>query len=163
MKERSQYCLAHKVAFKPSTWLARFRRYSMKRQARLTIYYVLLGIAMLVPCASLLAHHSPSAIFDMNKKVPLKGSVTKVDWVNPHIVIYMDAKRDDGNVESWKFESNPPRWFTKVGVTRADFAEAIGQTVTVEVLQAQDGSKYGYLRKITFPNGNQISLEEAQQ
>ena len=134
----------------------------MRRKA-LTIYYVLLGVAMLTPCASLLAHHSPSAIFDMKKKVALTGAVTKVDWVNPHIVVYMDAKRDDGNVENWKFESNPPRWFTKVGVARADFAAAIGQTVTVEVLQAIDGSKYGYLRKITFPNGNQISLEEAQQ
>jgi hypothetical protein len=132
----------------------------MKRKANL--YSVLLGIAILTPCTLLLAHHSPSAIFNMNKKVALKGPVTKVDWVNPHIVVYMDAKRDDGSVENWKFESNPPRWFSKVGVTRADFAAAIGQTVTVEVVQAIDGSKYGYLRKITFPNGNQISLEEAQ-
>ena len=135
----------------------------MKRKARLTIFYIFLGVAMLTPCASLLAHHSPSAIFNMTKKVSLTGAVTKVDWVNPHIVVYMDAKRDDGKVENWKFESNPPRWFTKVGVVRADFADAIGQKVTVEVLQAIDGSNYGYLRKITFPNGNQISLEEAQQ
>ena len=127
------------------------------------ISYVLLGFAVLIPGVSLLAHHSPSAIFDMKKKVTLKGSVTKVDWVNPHIVVYMDAKGDDGNVESWKFESNPPRWFTKVGVTRADFAQAIGQTVTVVIVKAVDGSKYGYLQKITFPNGNEISLEEGQK
>jgi len=112
---------------------------------------------------SLLAHHSPSAIFDMKHKVSLTGSVTKVDWVNPHIVLFMDAKGDNGNVENWKFESNPPRWFTKVGVTRADFADAIGQTVTVVIVKAQDGSKYGYLQKITFPNGNEISLEEGQK
>ena len=131
---------------------------------KLRVYaiYVFLGLAMLIPGASLLAHHSPSAIFDMKKRISLKGSVTKVDWVNPHIVVYMDAKGDDGNVENWKFESNPPRWFTKVGVTRADFAAAIGQTVTVEIVKAIDGSKYGYLQKITFPNGNQISLEEGQ-
>jgi hypothetical protein len=86
-----------------------------------------------------------------------------VDWVNPHIVVYMDAKADDGSVENWKFESNPPRWFTKVGVTRADFAQAIGQTVTVEIVKAIDGSKYGYLQKITFPNGNSLSLLEASQ
>jgi hypothetical protein len=115
-------------------------------------------------CAStLLAHHSPSAIFDMKNKVTLKGSVTKVDWVNPHIVLYMDAMGDDGKAESWKFESNPPRWFTKVGVNRADFAAAIGQTVSVLVVKAIDGSKYGYLQKITFPNGNEISLEEGQK
>ena len=127
------------------------------------IVAVWLGLALLIFATSLMAHHSPSAIFDMKHKVSLKGSVTKVDWVNPHIVVYMDAKADDGNVENWKFESNPPRWFTKVGVSRADFAEAIGQTVTVVIVKAQDGSKYGYLQKITFPNGNEISLEEGQK
>jgi hypothetical protein len=124
---------------------------------------VLLGVAMLIPSAALFAHHSPSAIFDMKKKVTLKGTVTKVDWVNPHIVMFMDVKGDDGNVVNWKFESNPPRWFTKVGVTRADFAAAIGQVTTVEIVAAIDGSKYGYLQKITFPNGNLLSLEEGQK
>ncbi len=124
---------------------------------------VLLGIGMLIPAASLIAHHSPSAIFDMKKKVNLKGTVTKVDWVNPHIVLFMDVKGDDGGVVNWKFESNPPRWFTKVGVTRVDFAAAIGQSVTVQIVAAIDGSKYGYLQKVTFPNGNQISLEEGQK
>jgi hypothetical protein len=127
------------------------------------IHYVLLGVAMLVPGVSLLAHHSPSAIFDMKNKISIKGTVTKVDWVNPHIVLFMDSKSGDGNVENWKFESNPPRWFTKVGVTRADFAAAIGKTVTVEVVKAIDGSKYGYLQKITFPNGDQISLAEGEK
>lgn len=122
-----------------------------------------LGLAVLFSVTSLMAHHSPSAIFDMKNKITLKGSVTKVDWVNPHIVLYMDAKADDGSVESWKFESNPPRWFTKVGVTRADFAQAVGQTVTVEIVKAIDGSKYGYLQKIIFPNGNSLSLLEAGQ
>lgn len=127
------------------------------------IFAVWLGIAVLFSATSLMAHHSPSAIFDMKHPVSLKGSVTKVDWINPHIVLYMDAKADDGSVESWKFESNPPKWFNKVGVTRADFAQAIGQTVTVMIVKAQDGSKYGYLQKISFPNGNEISLQEGQK
>ncbi len=127
------------------------------------IFAVLLGAGMLIPAAALWAHHSPSAIFDMKKKITLKGNVTKVDWVNPHIVLFMDVKDDSGQVENWKFESNPPRWFTKVGVNRADFAAAIGQTVTVEIVAAIDGSKYGYLQKIQFPNGNEISLVEGQK
>jgi len=127
------------------------------------ISLVLIGAVLVVPGVSLLAHHSPSAIFDMKKKISLKGAVTKVDWVNPHIVLYMDTKGDDGNVENWKFESNPPKWFTKVGIARADFAAAIGQEVTVEIVKALDGSKYGYLQKIVFPNGNLISLEEGQK
>lgn len=109
---------------------------------------------------TVMAHHSPSAIFDMKKLVTLKGTVTKVDWVNPHIVMFMDVKDDAGNIVNWKFESNPPRWFTKVGVNRADFAAAIDKNVSVIVVTAIDGSKYGYLRRITFPNGNEISLEE---
>jgi hypothetical protein len=136
---------------------------SLEARLKHRITYVLRGFAMLVPGVSLFAHHSPSAIFNMKQKVTVKGTLTKVDWVNPHIVVFMDAKGDDGNVVNWKFESNPPRWFTKVGVTRADFASSVGQMVSVEVVTAIDGSKYGYLQKITFPNGNQISLEEGQK
>jgi hypothetical protein len=125
------------------------------------IFTALLSLAPLIVCGSAMAHHSASAIFDMTKVVTLKGTATKLDWVNPHIVLYMDVKTDDGKVENWKFESSPPKWFSQVGITRADFAEAIGQTVTVEMLKAIDGSKYGYLRKITFPNGNSIGLQVA--
>ncbi|PWU10060.1 MAG: hypothetical protein C5B51_04865 [Terriglobia bacterium] len=111
--------------------------------------------ACLLATGSLWAHHSPSAIFDMTKKFSLTGTVTKVEWVNPHIVIYMDAK-DTG--ESWQLESNPPAWFRRVGVTRADFAKAIGQSVTIEGVRAKDGSLYGYLQKITLPDGNALEL-----
>jgi hypothetical protein len=126
-------------------------------------FAVLLGVAIGLLDTSLLAHHSPSAIFDMKKEVTLKGTVTKVDWINPHIVLYMDAKGEDGSVESWKFESNPPLWFKKVGATRADFVAAIGQLVTIEFVQALDGSKYGYLQGITFANGNEFALGERLQ
>ncbi len=115
-------------------------------------------LAMLAMSAVLWAHHSPSAIFDMKNPASLKGTVTKLDWVNPHIVLYMDVKGDDGNTVSWKFESNPPMYFRKVGVTRADFAAAVGQEVTVKCLKAIDGSKYAYLVAIAFPNGNLISF-----
>ncbi len=50
-----------------------------------------LAVVLLLP-GLLFAHHSPSAIFDMKTRVPLKGSITKVDWINPHIVVYMDVK-----------------------------------------------------------------------
>ena len=119
---------------------------------------VLLALMILLGTVSIWAHHSPSAIFDMSKRFTLTDTVTKVDWINPHIVVFMDAKGAGGAMENWKFESNPPAWFRRLGVGRADFAKAIGQTITIEGVRARDGSLYGYLQKITFPEGNSLEL-----
>ena len=104
------------------------------------------------------AHHSPSAIFDMGKRFSLTGTLTKVDWINPHIVIAMDAKLDGGKIEHWTFESNPPSWFRSFGLARADFAKAIGQTITVEGVRAKDGALFGYMLKIKMPDGTSLEL-----
>lgn len=104
------------------------------------------------------AHHSPSAEFDMAKRVTLTGTLTKVDWVNPHIVVYLDAKGSEGNAENWRMESNPPAWFRRVGVSRNDLAKGIGQTVTVEGNRAKDGNLYMYMLKITFADGSSLEL-----
>jgi hypothetical protein len=132
----------------------------MKRQAyfRKSLSCVVLAGAIVCATASLWAHHSPSAIFDMSKKFTLTGTLAKVDWINPHIVVFIDAKSPSGEAEAWKFESNPPAWFKRVSVGRADFAKAIGQTVTVECVRAKDGSLYGYLQKITFVDGASLEL-----
>ena len=121
--------------------------------------------AILALCATLLAagtaraHHSPSSIFDMANKFTLSGTLTQVEWVNPHIAIYIDVKKADGTgVENWKFESAPPSWLRRVGVNSADFKKAIGQTVTVEGNKARDGSPYGFLQKITFADGNSLAM-----
>ena len=119
---------------------------------------ILMAIALLFAAGQVRAHHSPSAVFDMSRQFTLTGTLTKVDWFNPHIVVYMDAKKDDGSVENWKFESNPPSWFRRVALGRDDFAKAIGQTVTVEGVRAKAGGLYGYLLKITFPDGNSLEL-----
>ena len=125
----------------------------MKRIIRCTL--ILLNV--IVGAAVLSAHHSTTAEFDVTRRMTLTGTLTKVDWVNPHIVVFMDAK-----AEAWKFESNPPAWFRRVGVSRADFAKAIGQTITVEGNRAKDGSLYGYLLKVTFAGGNSLELVAAQ-
>ena len=103
------------------------------------------------------AHHSTTAEFDVQHRMTVSGTLTKVDWVNPHIVVFIDSKGDKGT-DVWKFESNPPAWFRRVGVSRADFAKAIGQKVTVEGNRAKDGSLYGYLLKITYADGNSLEL-----
>jgi hypothetical protein len=107
--------------------------------------------------ASLHAHHSPSAIFDMSKRVSVTGKLTRVDWVNPHIVLVMDAM-EGGKVEQWRLESNPPSWYKSVGLARAALAKAIGQQITVECVKARDGSLYGYMQKIKLPDGTSYEL-----
>ena len=75
----------------------------------------------------------------------------------------IDAKGEGGaGTAAWKFESNPPAWFRRVGVSRADFSKAVGQTVTVEGNRAKDGSQYGYLLKITYADGNSLELVPPQ-
>ena len=110
------------------------------------------------------AHHSTTAEFDVTHRMTLTGTLTKVDWVNPHIVVFIDAKgaSGPGSTAAWKFESNPPAWFRRVGVSRADLAKAIGQTITVEGNRAKDGSLYGYLLKMTFADGNSLELVAPQ-
>ena len=125
---------------------------------RHTILAVCSVVYTLFAIASLQAHHSPSAIFDMGKRVAVTGTLTKIDWVNPHIVIAMEAKSDGGKVDHWTFESNPPSWYRSVGLARADFAKAIGQTISVEGVPARDGTLFGYMRKIKLPDGTSLEL-----
>jgi hypothetical protein len=125
---------------------------------RYKIPAVLVFFTVLFAAGPLPAHHSPSAVFDMEKRFTVAGTLTQVDWINPHIVVFMDAKKEDGSVETWKFESNPPSWFRRVGLARNDIAKGIGQTVTVEGARAKNGSLYGYLLKITFVDGNSLEL-----
>lgn len=115
-------------------------------------------VVALLATASLQAHHSPSAIFDMSKHVSVTGTLMRVDWVNPHIVLSVEAKGEGGKVEQWTFQSNPPSWYKSVGLARADFAKAIGQTITVQAVKARDGSLYGYMDKIKLPDGTSYEL-----
>ena len=108
---------------------------------------------VILAAAIFLGHHSTTAEFDVQHRMTVSGTLTKIDWVNPHIVVFVDAGK-----EAWKFESNPPAWFRRVGVSRADFAKAVGQKVTVEGNRAKDGSLYGYLLKITYADGNSLEL-----
>ena len=95
----------------------------------------------------------------MQKKLSVSGTLTKVDWINPHIMFYMmDAKG-----EEWRLESNPPAWFRRVGVARADFLPSIGQMVSAEGVPAKDGSRFGYINKITLSDGRTLELVNSQE
>lgn len=126
---------------------------------RMSIGLVLVVAA--VTAQPVVGHHSISAIFEADKLVSVTGTLTKVDWINPHIVIFLDAP-NGAAVDSWKVAGAPPAWWRNVGVNRANFAKGIGETITVDVNPAQDGSRYGYLRKVRFANGDTLEVTSTQ-
>ena len=109
-----------------------------------------LGLAV----APLLAHHSFAAEFDGSKPVDLAGTVTKVDWVNPHSWIYIDVKSDDGTVANWGLETGPPNVLYRGG-WRRDTVKP-GDAITVHGFVAKDGSHTLAARQITTPDGRKL-------
>ncbi len=102
------------------------------------------------------AHHNMSALFDFNDRVTLTGTLTKMDWRNPHIYVFVDAKREEG-VEAWSVEGPPPNFFRTRDIDKEDVANAIGKQITAEVSRARDGSRAGLLRTLTLPDGTVVS------
>ncbi len=121
---------------------------------------MLASIALaVVVVGSASAHHSMSALFDFNQRVTRSGTLTQVDWRNPHIYLMVDAKSDQGLVETWRFEGPTPTFFRRRDdVGKSDFENAIGETVTVEASRARDGSLAGLIRMVILPDGKVVSL-----
>ena len=101
---------------------------------------VLLAL-VLVTASTLQAHHSFAAQYDANKPVTLVGTVTKVEWTNPHARFYVDVKDDKGVVTSWNLELASPNVLRRNGWTRTSLN--VGDEVTVEGAQAKDGTNVG--------------------
>ena len=115
---------------------------------------------LLVAAGAAVAHHNMSAIFDFNDRVTLTGTLTKLDWRNPHIELILDAKTDAKGivgVHNWSVEGPSPAFFRERDVTKADFEASLGKPVTAEASRARDGSRSGLLRTITLPNGKVVS------
>jgi hypothetical protein len=112
-----------------------------------------------VMAGSALAHHGMSALFDFDQRFTRTGTLTQVDWRNPHIYLRVEAKTDEGAVEPWAFEGPSPNFFrSREGVGKSEFQSAIGKTVIVEASRARDGSRTGLIRMITLPDGTVVSL-----
>jgi hypothetical protein len=117
----------------------------------------LVALVVVVLAQAAWAHHNMTALFDLNDRVTLTGTFTKVDWRNPHIYLSMDVKGADGKVETWQIEGPPPSFFRIRDVGRADFESAIGKPVTAEASRARDKSSSGLMRVITLPGGKVVS------
>jgi hypothetical protein len=104
-----------------------------------------------------LAHHNMSAMFDFNQRFTKTGTLSKVDWRNPHIYLAVDVPTDQGQMETWSFEGPPPSFFRIREIGKEDFESSITKSITVEASRARDGSRAGLIREIKLADGKVIS------
>jgi hypothetical protein len=117
----------------------------------------LAAIAIVVLAGTARAHHNMSAMFDFNDRVTLTGTLTKIDWRNPHIGLTVDVKSADNTMQSWAVEGPPPSFFRAREVNKTNVDAALGKSVTFEASRARDGSQSGLLRTMTLPDGAVLS------
>ena len=102
------------------------------------------------------AHHSFAAEFDVTKPVKLAGTVTKMEWINPHSWIHMDVKNADGTVTDWMIEGGSPNSLLRRGFTKSSLPP--GTEIVVEGYQAKDGANRANGRDLTFPDGRKLFI-----
>ena len=126
-------------------------------RTRLSI--VALGVGLLSAAVPLVAHHSFAAEYDAQKAVKFTGTVTTMEWINPHAWIHIDVKKPDGKVESWMIEAGAPNALLRRGFTKASLP--VGTVITVEGYQAKDGANRANGRDITFKDGKKLFVGSA--
>ena len=120
---------------------------------------VLMAATALIAATSAFAHHSVPGTFDVSKTVAIKGKIAKIDWINPHIYIYVDVKDAAGAVTTWKVETLPTNHMRRVGVTKAEILdEAKAGDVTVHMYPALNNNTAGFLLRLTYPEGHFMHL-----
>jgi len=110
--------------------------------------------SLLIAAAPVWAHHAFAAEFDAQKPVKLKGTVAKVEFINPHSWIHMDGKEADGKVTRWMVEGGSPNALFRRGVTKDALPQ--GTEISVDGYQAKDGSNRANGRDITFADGRKL-------
>ena len=114
------------------------------------------GASILLIGSVVSAHHSFAAEFDANKPIQLRGTVAKVEWINPHTWIHIDVKDADGKVERWMVEGGTPNTLLRRGLTKASLPE--GTEILVDGYRAKNGSNRANGRDVTFPDGRKLFM-----
>ena len=117
-------------------------------------YILLTVLVSAAGVAPLLAHHSFAAEFDAKRPVKLQGTVTKMEWINPHAWIYIDVKNTDGTVTNWMVEAGAPNALLRRGWTKNSLLP--GTEILIEGYQAKDGANRANGRDITFKDGKKL-------
>lgn len=115
---------------------------------------VVTGFGLLLAAVPVTAHHSFAAEFDANSPVLLKGTVAKMEWVNPHSWINMDVKAPDGTVQRWKVEGGPPNILLRRGFTKNSLLP--GTEIVVDGFKAKNGTLTANGKDITLPDGQKL-------
>jgi hypothetical protein len=122
-----------------------------------TLVAAVAGLGLFLAASLGTAHHAFSAQFDVEKPLKLNGTVTKVEWRNPHAWFYIDVEDNDGNVANWGLELASPNLLMRNGWNRSSMK--VGDAVTVEGFHARDGSNTGNARVITLDaTGKTLSI-----
>ena len=109
-------------------------------------------LGLLLAAVPVWAHHSFAAEYDGKQLITLKGAITKVEWTNPHIYIYVDVKDANGSATNWALEGYPPNTLKRTGFTR-DLLK-VGEEITITAYKSKDGTYSGAGREVTFPDGS---------
>jgi hypothetical protein len=112
--------------------------------------------AFFVSTAPMWAHHAFSAEFDENQPITLEGTITRIEWINPHAWLHIDVEREAGTVESWMIEAGSPNTLVRRGMTRDSIPN--GTEVVVFGYRHRDGSNAANGRNVTLPDGSQLFL-----
>ena len=101
------------------------------------------------------AHHSFGVAFDANQTITLTGTITRIEWANPHTHVHADVKDDAGRTATWTFEGYPPTVLARTGWKR-DVTIKVGDTITVFGYRARDGSAFAHVREVTVQDGKRL-------